>query len=439
MYLKLLNESLDDTKNNIEFPPPEILNELITDLPNKENDPRSAETLRYKAIEDYMDLNKKVYGTEIEDYKETKENKISLTILKALKASIGTLLSVGRTMLTKLFGQEVLFQKIIKEERLSQIMTDMFVNTNVDVYIYTSTMANAYTLPGSHITAKPFMMRFYEILNGGPIRIIMTPLMIFLGPLLIVGLLCSQIFSLLLVTIDQIMNLGINAFKNGNPWKVTYDESQHKVKLNVSNITVYVTANLIKLLDNDEELKAVMLHEIGHNLNHTYSIINRLLSIGLLSTVTYQIYKGYKNQPNMFDDTFTTINKYLPDNTLAKYYTMQFITFMIVLFILFFISYPRRKDETYADENAIKMGYGRELESGLLKLNRLHIPNENLGKKALWIERIGYSISKFLNNIIGFYPTDRLKKIKEKTDQYRTDQSKITEKHINYKPTNEIY
>ena len=44
-----------------------------------------------------------------------------------------------------------------------------------------------------------------------------------------------------------------------------------------------------------------------------------------------------------------------------------------------------------------------------------------------------------MDSIIGFYPTDRLKKIKEKTDQYGNDPKKISGEHINYKPTNEIY
>ena len=382
MYLKFLDSNIEIQKT----PPQDNLNEiLVTDLPNKENSSKSSETLRYNAMNDYMEMNKKVYGNEIEDYKETKENKISLSVLKALKKSLGTLLSVGRTILTGLFGQEVLFHKIIKEETLSKMMTDMFVNTNVDVYIYTSTMANAYTLPGSYITAKPFMLRFYEILNGGPIRIIMTPLLIFLGPLLVVGLICSQILALLLLTIDQVMNLGINAFKNGNPWKITYDESSNKVNLNVSNITVYVTSNLIKLLDNDDELKAVLLHEIGHNLNHTYYIIERLLSLGFISTFVYQYYKVYKGQDNMLDNTMKFLQDNLPKNKFTSFYLFQFILFIVVLFFLFIMGYPRRKDETYADENTIKMGYGKALESGLLKVYRLYTPEENLGKKALWI------------------------------------------------------
>lgn len=315
----------------------------------------------------------------------------------------------------------------------------MFVDTNVDVYMYTSTQINAYTLPGSYLTAKPLLLKLQEALTGGPIRILLTPILMILGPIINLGLMISTLIGFTLIVIDQIANIGINAFKNGNPWKFSYDKSTNKVKLNISNITIYVTSNLLKLMDNDNEVKAVLLHEVGHNLNHTYSIINRLLGLGVLSSFTIYMYRSIVLKEKPF------IEKYIEgkgeEGLKEKLALFCLVLLMqIVIFLMqIILNFPRRFDETYADEMAIKMGYGRELESALLKMMRYYTPEENLGSRATFLEKVTLYFSKIMNSIAGGYPTDRLKKVKEKTDQYGTDITKITDDHIDYTPTNNVY
>ena len=407
-----------------------ILNEvLITDKHDMSNDPRSAEKLRYDAMTTAFERYTDVYGKDVEEFKETPKNKLSLSILYKLRGLLGTLISKGRTMLTGLLGGEILAQKVLKNEELSKVMSDMFVDTNVEVYVYTSTMINAYTIPGSGALGRPLMMKIFEFAQ---LRGILFVLVSALGAMYNILFMYSSIFALVVTNIifllNQIATLGLDAFRKGNPWKMSYDESSRKVKLNVSTISVYCTTPLIKLLNNDDELKAVMLHEIGHNLNHIYSIINRILSTSFIAFILLMI-SGASGADNVDSN-----------NTNAAYSLAIPIEMGVIIMIAFalFCNTSRRLDETYADEFAIKMGYGRELESGLLKMYDL-IPEPNLGSKGEWFIRWGNRFSKFMNSILGMYPTDRMKKIKEKTDQYGTDLSKMSSAHIDYTPTDEIY
>lgn len=393
------------------------------DLPNMENSPLSADKLRYTAWKETNNLRTKAFGTDIDDFKKTKKNKITLNVLFKMQSMIGSLISATRTMLTSLFGNNILFQKVVRSDDLSDMMTDMFTKTKVNVYVYTGTTVNAFTLPGNGIFAHPFFVKFDEFVSTTYGKIILLPI----SPMIVIGTFWFTIGSQILYLIEYAARFGADAFTNGNPWKITYQPSTRKVDLNVSDVTMYITAPLMKLLDDDDEVRAVLLHELGHNLNHTYNFMRRIMSLGMISGILYML--THKDNPI----TGTIDNMSSP--ALA-----YMISMMLVFVPLFLISRPKMLDETYADEFVIKMGYGKALERGLIKLTKFYLPKANLGNKGVMLEQLGLKISKAFAWLFGGYPVERMKKIHEKTEQYDTSANNIDRtSHIKYVPSGETY
>ena len=352
----------------------------IYDLPSMENSPLSADKLRYNAQKERMDLRTKAFGTDVEDFEKREDNKFTRNVLFKLRDQIGSLISSIRTALTSLFGNHILFQKVVYSEELSDFISNEFVDTKVNVYSYNSMTVNAFTMPGNNITSSPLIMRIQELITGLQRNQLLA---VFIRPIsgfFVMGTVFFSFFVQTILLLEQIFNIGINTFKRGNPWKIRYDPISKKMKLNISEVTIYITTSLIKMLDNDDELKAVLLHEVGHNLNHLYSIINRLLAIGLFSGALLLLTK--------FKELIIT-------------YNILIIASLIIgtCFIIFFMN--RKHDEEYADEFAIKAGYGKALERGLIKSYKYSTLKDNLGKKGDILERAAIKIGRFNNRIVS--------------------------------------
>ena len=388
----------------------------IYDLPNKEDSPLSADKLRIKARKEHYKFREKGMASDLDNIKLTDKNRLSYKTLQHVYEKVGSLISEPQEIMNRIYGSSILFSNVVKSEPLSQELTGMFESTKVNVYVFNANWVNAFTVPNAPITGSPFMLKLQEFFSFGFIKYF--PIIFNIFSKLFSGFMFgSALLMTILATIEQIGQMGLNTFKNGNPWKMVYRPSTGKVFIGTDNISLYITSSMIKLLDDDRQLKAVALHEIGHNLNYFYSIMRKLINITIL---------GFFFKTIISPGTSTsTSTKYTL--TISPTYVVV-LTIFIVLFIYmiaFLFTFPSKLDETYADEFAIKMGYGKELEEALIKMTRFYSYWDNLGKKGSLIERILLKYSKLMNLLVGLYPINRLKKIHEKTAQYDTSDRNI--------------
>ena len=120
--------------------------------------------------------------------------------------------------------------------------------------------------------------------------------------------------------------------------------------------------------------------------------------------------------------------------------TMLIIVTLIMLTGIFIYSMNNKHNEEYADEFAIKAGYGKPLERALIKLTKYYTRKDNLGKKGDIVEKAVITITKISNKLLGLYPTNRMKRIREKTEQYDTSDRNIDRTaNIDYTLSNKLY
>ena len=132
--------------------------------------------------------------------------------------------------------------------------------------------------------------------------------------------------------------------------KLIIDPKTNKAQLALKEVSCFIASSEIDLLD-ENEVVAVLLHEIGHNtmimqfiLSNALHAFGNISVFGLLFSLIRNYMKGNKT-----------------DNPLSQFTTMGIglLAFYIVSTIMNL--YIGRRQELLADEFAIKMGYGEYL------------------------------------------------------------------------------
>ena len=284
--------------------------------------------------------------------------------------------------------------------KISSDITNLFTNTKIDVYVYDSKIPNAFTIPGANIEADtmrvPALWQYFTIF---------IPI---LGPFIL-------LIWLAVVNCKRIMTSFSSGYKDN---LLSYDDLSNKFTIPIQGISIFISSAIIEGM-NDDEIKAILLHEIGHNTQVSINIINQIFSMSFAgATVGSIIYIGNNNEKNLY---------------------MPFIIIFMVGF--FIIKYLSRKQEVYSDEFAIKTGYGEALNSALTKLKSYTYGFGNPMIKLNVFDKVLYYIIKvgstLITNVINFlhlgtYPSwgQRLKMIDRKTEKFNNEPNKDLSKHI---------
>ena len=306
-----------------------------------------------------------------------------------------------------IFGTSLLQTKSTYNAKLSNKMTNLFTNTRVTVYEYNTKLPNAFTIPGS-IELNDKTLKLLE----------------FLGLIPIFGQFVSNMLVILIAYIcptSKLIDIKLNKKIDNNT--LIYNKSTGKFTISLDECTVFIGSSLIDLMDNENEIIAILLHEMGHNTQIFESFI---VNMGKLTLGGYTFKSIIENALN--NDEEDNLEK----NNLLK-------LVIIVISINFILSLISRRQEIRSDEFAIKMGYGDYLHSALSKLYNFIEQNSllmqlkntsvNIFDKILHIvNRLSFYIINAINYIhMGIYPSrgQRLEMVKNKTDSYDTSDTNV--------------
>lgn len=285
-------------------------------------------------------------------------------------------------------GQPTHINRINENLQISQDISNLFTNSKIHVYIYDSKVPNAFTIPGfvaDNISIRTAL--FIQIPIIGYIFVLFIKIKAMISRY-------SKVFS--------------STYKDN---LLTYNNG--KFDIPIDEISVFIASVLIEGLT-DDEIIAILLHEVGHNTQVTINVISELIGLTFCGMSIGSIL-------GILDDK-SPYNGRLP----------IFIgIFILSLVGLFFYKYYRRRQEVYADEFAIKCGYGNALNSALTKIkSHTYGFGQSMIKLNIldkFIYYVNKTLSAFGNAInylhLGVYPSwgQRLDMIKRKTENYNID------------------
>ena len=329
--------------------------------------------------------------------------------LQSYTSMVGNSLSImmfGRDGATNVITTDINEKKrwieddmLVESLRLTNTMTALFSNTKVQVFVYKSDKPNAFTFPGEPVLG-PYKQTMW-IAGVTAARL-------------------NQFNPLILVIFIVLMNVEKlkNALLHG-AFLIRFNESTKKIDISTKNVTCYVASSLIDMMAEDE-LKAVLLHEVGHNTMIMLSVLNFVTNVLCTMSIGTFLY-------SMFDGQF---HREIRDNTNMRINELSFalgikatVSFILSIFL-------RRRQEVKSDEFAIKCGYGNALSRAIKKLNntiygdKSSLPNPGIFQSILqFINKIHTMIHKGLSSIgMTSYPErdQREAMIDKKTASYTT-------------------
>ena len=288
---------------------------------------------------------------------------------------------------------------MIESVRISTMMTSLFKNTKIDVLVYKSNRPNAFTFPGEPVLGPNKQALWIASATAAKFNPII------------------MVIFLVLMNIEKLKN----ALLHG-AFKIYFDPTDKKIDISTRNVTCYVASSLVDMMD-DEELKAVLLHEVGHNTMIMLSILNFVSSFLFtvsIGTMMYAVFDGsFAHQ--LYENTRIRV-----DDLIAALGITSVVSFILSIFL-------RRRQEVKADEFAIKCGYGNALSRAIKKLNntiygdKSSVPDPGLFQGILaFISKIFTMINKGLSRIgMTSYPErdQREDMIDRKTSSYTTPTS----------------
>lgn len=333
----------------------------------------------------------------------TKTNAIISTINSSLTTSTDFLN-------TFLFGgAKVATSTIIYDNNLSNMMTNIFSGTKINVFVYNSKIINAFTVIG---ISNPGYSTASAVFAEHILWIQKIPL---IGPVLI------SIFASVIFGIKGLKSIGYA----GTNERLTYNPMTQKFTIVLPEITCYISSSFIYLLENDEQVKAVLLHEIGHNT---------MIFMNIIQTLLHTTFCGYTLYEAI--ELLITNQSYNPSDGIADNFIGKSVMRLLLVAIIFayITCYFQRRQEIYCDEFAIKCGYGEHL-SRAMQLIKNHYSSVKSKISTNIVDGIIFLLHKLIfhiNNLFGKikladYPDidTRIKYIDDKTKLYDTSDTNI--------------
>ena len=281
--------------------------------------------------------------------------------------------------------------------RVEKKMTSLFTDTKVHVFVYASKFINAFTIPGVNKAASPFFifMRQFEKIFP-PLRFL-------------------NVFGY-----AEMWGSAISLGNKRNDICIWNPETK-KITMSLKEVTVYASSSLIAMCT-DDEVTAVLLHEVGHNTMIMQAILKDIIAgSGAVSVVYYFIIKLWESiKKGEYNDFLSELAKVGIFNGVL----------ILAFFVLYY--YMARRHEVKADEFAIKCGYGEHLLSFEKKVNQMDLYDNPFTSKRFpgfnVVDRILNAILRLYNWIgnlmaaVGLeaHPAvwTRVRQIEEKTKMY---------------------
>ena len=300
------------------------------------------------------------------------------------------------------------FSSITLDNDLSNIMTKFFTNTRINVYVYQSKLCRVLTYPGNNEYSKPEYMRASVLPINDKDNYVKNHIEKFRKT-------------------ERITTFWSTFIRDGGFSKLTFNPSTKKFSINLDQVTIYITSAYINLLIDENEIIAVLLHEVGCNLMLGRDILIQVISkiVNVLSII------GFVGK-SMYDITNGTFESSVLTSFVLMLSVMIFTKFASIYFL--------RKSEMYMDEFVIKCGYGSYLESAIKKYHQYVFDYNSQDKQKVvesfnfvdkitqgW-DRLGAKIMNVLAMLkLSRYQerTEREEMIRNKTDIYDTSDSNI--------------
>ena len=320
-----------------------------------------------------------------------------------------------------------MYSNIQHNTELSNLVTNIFVNTEVNVYIFNSNKATCISMPGASDSSNPEAIRRNAEIKSMNNRI---QIMAAMSNTIYVAPPPPQYYEALSSTFAN------NAKEKGEG-RLEFDPVSKKLKINIPKVNVFISTMYINQLDSDDEVIAVILFEVARNTTLFYRYvrgwyITGMVVFGLLGIVGYTAYRA--NDANNYSE-FSMERRDHEGTTIAT--ILAFLGVLICLGLMF-SAYFNKREKIMHDEFVIKCGYGKALYSAIQKYNKFIFASEisssdvtqgsNIFDKiAHWFNKIGSYISNFFN-MLGITSTQsintRNKTIESKLN-YDTSDSNI--------------
>ena len=287
---------------------------------------------------------------------------------------------------------------IINHIQLSSKMTNLFENTKINVMVISSKQPNIFTFAGQPKTSSLF---------NGLLTRFRNPFFAKLGGLI-------HVFGMFesLITAIQIKGIGDDIDH------IEYNQDSKKFKMNLQEVTVYISSAIIDTLSNDEEIIALLISEVGQNANLGRHIIANLLfdtsGIGIIFGSLFALLIKFMEEDTKRQYRFVLGARKEIEEGVAPFYTICAVTIMASLFGYFYAVYMSKKTRQYSDEFAVKCGYGSAFNSAIQKVHGFIFDSSiyteavrglNFFDRVLhFLNKIGTYIINFFSNI-GLLPT----------------------------------
>lgn len=384
----------------------------------------------------------RILNESISDYIETFIERMDKILSNTFNIK-GWINTLGDILNALAYGKNVdTFNWLNYDHTYSNKLTSMFTNTNITVIEYHSKHPNAYTVPGNYLLYRRISSKkFIDVLNA------ILPS---------IGILST--ISDMAVWYGYIEKAYEMDGRNG---KIIYHPSSNKFSFPVKDATLFISTSLKNILDNNEEkIMAVLLHEVGHNLQPVETALSKLINklvktfIGsyslmyLIQWAYMYLTVGLKNsgeRDNVIENSYykninTEINKATNSSSINEFYYLIAKLVLLSFICSLITTFVTRRQEIEADELAIKLGYGKQLYEAIRTINDFSLFRD-FGKSLTKINGVNlvdcsiYFSSIALNWLIqlsGIFkalhypdPFTRERYIKEKTERYDTSSNNI--------------
>lgn len=318
-------------------------------------------------------------------------------------------------------------------DKISTLVTNLFKNTKIHVYIFTSKKALLIGIPGANKNVTPELLR-QEAARDAQMNQVNTAMIasaainkdIYIP---VTNSISSSIF-------ETTANAIKNANKEGGETKLLFDPITKKLDINVDEITVYISTNYLRCMQTDDELIASILFEISKNTVLYRKILeNKFINIGLVASLITIV-------PLISGLTYVSSKN--PFYTIFSGYISLGVLLVFALSISIYLA--KRRNLEY-DEFVVKCGYGNALRRAIKNYYNFVLNNTISNNEAIQSLNVLDKISHFFIKI-GTYIKNafswlgltskqsigrRLDTIKEKTNIYDISDRNINRSNrINY-------
>lgn len=334
-------------------------------------------------------------------YEDNKTNSILQSLKDTITMKVNNWTSYISDWSEEKFGIPV-NAHIERNDKLSSIVTNLFENTIVNVYIYSSKKPNIIGIPGANKNITPEMLR-NEAAKDAEVNQYNTQAAIlntlnrgYYAPFR--STISSSIFE---TTANAIQNNN----KDGGESKLIYNESTNKLSINIPEVTVYISSNYINCMDNDDEIVASILHEISKNTILFKKLIqDKVYSVSLGGLLV--VWTSFSFGSMLYAD-----NHHFTENQNSRLACLLFgsLGILLIAYMAIALYLGKRRNITY-DEFVVKCGYGDALNRAIDNYNKYVFGNSTTQSDALktlgvfdkighWFSKVGAYISNFFRKI----------------------------------------